>query len=252
MEIRAITVRELRRPQRAEVRGGVAGLPAAEEALYGWMQRDAIEVGGVEQPMTAYRGVLRGHRLERPAGEVGREDDVDDVLRAEPPLRRDRVDDRDRPLDGQFVGNTDFLEQLAVQRGDEALPRVHAAAGQEPILAAAGLLVAAQQNAVLPPQNRRDTDAGLLHHAVEEPKPRTPRSLSGSSSTSIGSAVAIGTTTSCAMRMPGSTTNESRASVLSRTTRSSPRYPESTSPGVFTIVIPWRDASPDRGWTKPA
>src|SRR5581483_4774401 len=244
--------RRLGRPQRAEVRGGIARLPAAEEALDGRMQCDAVEVGGVEQPVPAYRGVLRGHGLERPSGEVGREDDVHDVLRAEPALGRDRVDDRDRPLDWQLVGDADLLEQLAMERGDEALARIDAAAGQEPILAAAGLLVAAQQDAVLPAQNRRDTDARLLHQAAEEPKPRTPRSLSGSSSTSIGSTVATGTTTSCAMRMPGSTTNDSRASVLSRTMRNSPRYPESTSPGVFTIVIPWRDASPERGWTKPA
>jgi hypothetical protein len=49
--------------------------------------------------------------------------------------------------------------------------------------------------------------------------------------------------------MPGSTTNASRGSVLRRFTSSSPRYPESTSPGVFTIEIPCFVARPERGWT---
>ena len=41
----------------------------------------------------------------------------------------------------------------------------------------------------------------------EEPKPRTPRSLSGSSSTSASSSSGTGRTTSWAIRIPGSTTN---------------------------------------------
>jgi hypothetical protein len=210
-------------PQRAEVRGGIAGLPPAEEALDGRMQRDAVEIGGVEQPVPAHRCVLRGDRLERAAREIGGEDDVHDVLRAHSALRRDRVDERDRPLDGQLVGDADLLEELAMQRVHEALPCVHPTAGKEPVLAASALLVTAEQDPVLPAENRGHANAGLLHHDADEPKPRTPRSLSGSSSTSTGSTLATGTTTSCAMRMPGSTTNDSRASVLSRTTRSSPR-----------------------------
>ena len=35
-------------------------------------------------------------------------------------------------------------------------------------------------------------------------------------------------------------------------TRSSPRYPASISPGAFTSEIPWRAASPERGTTSPA
>ena len=39
--------------------------------------------------------------LER-AVELAREDDVDDMLRPQAPLGGDRLDDRDRPLDGQL------------------------------------------------------------------------------------------------------------------------------------------------------
>src|SRR6202166_5237106 len=122
-----------------------------------------------------------------------------------------------------MIGDSDLLVQLAVERGDEALACVHASTRQQPVLPAAGLLVPAEQDAILPAQDGRDADAGLLHQWLDDPKPRTPRSLSGSASTSTGSTLATGTTTSCAMRIPGSTTNSSRASVFNSTTRSSPR-----------------------------
>src|SRR4029077_6056946 len=113
--------------------------------------------------------------------------------------------------------DADLLRELAVQCVDEALPCVDAAAGQEPVVAAALLLVAAEQDLPLPAKQRRDADPRLLRHqAAELPKPRTPRSLSGSSSTSTGSMPGTSTTTSCAMRIPGSTTNGSCGSVLSR------------------------------------
>ena len=43
--------------------------------------------------------------------------------------------------------------------------------------------------------------------ALDDPKPRTPRSDSGSSSTSTSSTSGSGRITSCAIRIPGSTTN---------------------------------------------
>src|ERR1700688_755550 len=122
-----------------------------------------------------------------------------------------------------MIGDPHLLVQLTVECGDEALSCVHGAARQQPVLASAGLLVPAEQDAILPAQDGRDADAGLLHQWLDDPTPRTPRSLSGSASTSTGSTLATGTPTSCAMRMPGSTTNSSCASVLSSTTRSSPR-----------------------------
>src|SRR3954451_12271400 len=187
------------------------------------MQDDPVEVALVEQAVAAHGRVLRGDRFERATGEVAREDDVHDVLRRERALRRDRVHDRDRPFDGQLVLDSDLLAKLAVQRIDEALARVDAAARQQPILAAIGLAVAAEEDPGLPAQDGRDADPGFHAYTFELPKPRTPRSLSGSSSTSTGSRPGSCRTTSWAMRMPGSTTKVSLASVLSSTTFSSPR-----------------------------
>ena len=63
--------------------------------------------------------------LER-AVELTREDDVDDVLRPEAPLRRDRLDDRDRAFDRQLVSLPDearLLRELALQGVDQASRR---------------------------------------------------------------------------------------------------------------------------------
>ena len=159
---------------------GSPGLPPAQEALDRRMEHDLVELRAVEEPMAAHGGVVRRGRLERAAGEIAGEDDVHDVLRRERTLRRDRVDDRDRALDRDLVLDADLFAQLAVQRVREALARVDAAAGQEPVVAAAGLLVPAEQDAVLPAQHGGDADARLeRHHTADEPNPRTPRSLVG-------------------------------------------------------------------------
>ena len=67
----------------------------------------------------------------------------------------------------------------------QRLAAVDPAARQQPVLLAR-LLLAAEQHAVLPAQERRDADA-RLHQCRDDPKPRTPRSDSGSSSTSTSS-----------------------------------------------------------------
>src|SRR5437763_4125376 len=211
-----------RSPQGAQVHRWVAGLPAAQEALDRRVEHDALELVDREQPMPLHGGVLRGHRLERAPAEVAGEDDVDDVLRGEAPDGRDRVDDRDGALDRQLLVDSDLLRELAVQGVDEALARVHAAAREEPVLLA-GLLVAAEEHAVAPAQDRGHADPRLGSHRADEPNPRTPRSLAGSSSTSSSSSSATGTTRSCAIRIPGSTTNACSRSVFSRITCSSPR-----------------------------
>src|SRR5262249_1016663 len=174
-----------------------------------------------EQAVPPNGSVLRRHRLERAAGQVTREDDVHDVLRGEAPHRRDRIDDCDGPFDRDVVVDTDFLRELAVERVDEALAAVDAAARKQPV-PPARLLVPAEQHAPAPPKNCRHANP-RLHQTAEDPKPRTPRSLSGSSSTSSNSNSGIGTTTSCAIRIPRSTTNDSLVSVFRRITRSSPR-----------------------------
>src|ERR671934_220112 len=127
----------------------------------------------------------------------------------------DRVDDRHRPLDRNLVGDPQLLGQLPVERVDEALPRVHAPARQEPVLPLP-LFVPAEEHASPPAENRGDADPRLGHY-LDDPKPRTPRSLSGSSSTSASSISGTGSTTSWAIRIPGSTTNGSRRSVLRST-----------------------------------
>ena len=173
-------------------------------------------------PRTARSG--RPDRLERASGEVGGEDDVDDVLSDEQALRGDRVDDGDGSFERQILPHADLLAELPPQRFDKALAAVDAAAGQQPVLPAARFLVPAQEDASLPAEERGDADTRLERHQADElPKPFSPRSVSGSSATSTGSGVATGTTTSCAIRIPGSTTNVSAGSVLRRMILSSPR-----------------------------
>ena len=89
---------------------------------------------------------------------------MDDVLRDECPLRRDRVDKRDWAFDRNLVLDADLFAQLAVQCVDEALARVDAATRQQPVLTPPDLLVAAEQDAVLPPQQSRDPDPRLDLH----------------------------------------------------------------------------------------
>ena len=145
------------------------------------MQDDLVELVEREEPVAAHGGVLRGDRLQRPAAEVAGEDDVDDVLRGRSSRGRDRVDDRDRPLERHVV-DPDLLGELARERVDEALARVDAPAREQPVLLAR-LLVAAEQDPVLPAQQRRDADARLAAHVPDEPKPAAALAR-GSSSTS--------------------------------------------------------------------
>ena len=73
------------------------------------------------------------------------------------------------PSTGSFVVDPDLLRELAVQRVDEALARVDAAARQQPVLLSR-LLVPAEQHPALPAQDRRDADARLgAHQAPDDP-----------------------------------------------------------------------------------
>src|SRR5437588_3641591 len=208
-------------PERAEIDGGVAGLPAREEALDRRVHDDLPQLVVTEEARAPDRGVARFDIPERAVREIGREDDVHDVLAREQRLRSNRVADRDRSLELHVCLDPELLAQLAAERLDQRLAGVDSAAGQQPVLLV-GLLLTAEQHAPLPAEDRADADA-RLHQWCEEPKPRTPRSLSGSSSTSTSTTSGIGRTTSCAIRMPGSTTNGACASVLIRFTSSSPR-----------------------------
>ena len=67
------------------------------------------------------------------------------------------------------------------------------------------------------PSQRRIADTRILGSITrqldEEPNPRAPRSLAASSSTSTSRTEATGATTSCAIRIPGSTENGVAAGV---------------------------------------
>src|SRR5439155_22549006 len=158
-----------RRPQCAEVDGGIARLPAAEETLDRWMEDDAVEILDAEEAMSAHGGVVRGDGLERAGAKIAGEDDVHDVLRGEAPHGGNRVDDRDGPFDREILVDADLLRELAVQRVDEALARVDTSAREQPVLAA-GLFVAAQEHALSPAEDGRDADPRFRrHHLPEEP-----------------------------------------------------------------------------------
>src|SRR2546421_5683399 len=104
------------RPEGAEIDGRVARLPAGEEALDRRVEHDRLELVEAEKPVAADGRVLRGHRLERAAAEIAREDDVHHVLRREASLGCDRVDDRDGALQRELEPDSDLLRKLTVQR----------------------------------------------------------------------------------------------------------------------------------------
>src|SRR5439155_7542452 len=212
----------LARPERAEVDGRVAGPPALHEPRDRRVEHDLLQLVEREEPRAAYRRVLRLDVLERAVGEIRTEDDVHDVPVAAFPGRRDRLRDGDRSFEREGVPQPELLAELAPERRGQRLAAVDAAAGQQPVLTP-GLLLPAEEDAVLPAHEHRDAEAGLSHQRAEEPKPRTPRSDCGSSSTSTSSTSGSGRITSCAIRIPGSTTNALCRSVLSRLIFSSPR-----------------------------
>src|SRR5262249_11868946 len=145
-----------------------------------------------------------------------------------------------------------LLPELTSQCADQALSTSYPSTREEPD-GSTVLLVTQEEDAAAPAQDRRDPDAGVSHgQCADEPKPRDPRSLAVSSSTSTSRTEATGATTSCAILIPGTTSKWWLRSVLRRTTRISPRYPESIRPGEFTTPIPFRAARPERGCTKPA
>ena len=145
----------------------------------------------------------------------------------EAPPRRDRVDERDRPLERDLlVGaeHADLLAQLAHERLRRGSPRLHAAAGKQPVLLVRLLLADRAGSGRASAGSPRRGSGARRHQPLDDPKPRTPRSLCGQLvHLDAARRAATGITTSCAIRMPGSTTNGAARSVLSSTTRSSPR-----------------------------
>ena len=95
------------------------------------------------------------------------------------------------PSKASVVPEPELLAELAPERLVERLAAVDAAAGQQPVLLAR-LLLAAEQHAVLPAEQRRRRGRAASDQCRDEPKPRTPRSDSGSSSTSTSSTSGTG------------------------------------------------------------
>ena len=149
-----------------------------------------VELVDAEQAVAAHRLVLRGHAFERARRGRPAKIDVDDVLAARRP-GRDRLDERDGALEREIVA-------VATRPTSSASSRCSASSSVSPPLtpppgssqySRPRLLVAAEQNAALPAQDRGDPDA-RLRHALTRPTIRsraTPRSLAGSSSTSTSS-----------------------------------------------------------------
>ena len=147
-------------PEGAEIDGRVARLPAREEALDRRVHDDVLQLLAGEQPRALDRCVPRLDVVERPVRQVGGEDDVDDVAAGQHRARRDRVDERDRPLELDVGLDRELLAQLAPERLDQRLADVDAASRQQPVLLAR-LLLAAEQHPALPAEDRRDADARL-------------------------------------------------------------------------------------------
>src|SRR6185436_4747144 len=119
------------RPQRSEVDTRIAWLEPTAEVVDGRMDSQPFELVAFEKPVPPHRLVPRDDVGERTVDLAG-EDDVDDMLRPEAPLRRDRLHDRDGPLDRNLVAvvnQSRLLRELTRQRVRQAFPAVHAAAG---------------------------------------------------------------------------------------------------------------------------
>src|SRR6516162_2939330 len=88
-------------PERAEVHRRIAGAPALDEALHRRVEHDVIELVEREEAHAADRCILALEVLERAVGEIDAEDDVDDMAVSRTPVGRDRLRDRDRPLEDE-------------------------------------------------------------------------------------------------------------------------------------------------------
>ena len=184
----------------------------------------AADLAGVHQAVAVDGAVCRGDPLEAAARDVGVEDHVHDVLARPQAGRGDRLGDRDRALEREAL-EAALLGELAGEGDVERLALLHPAARQEPVRAAA-LLLLQQQDGVAVPQQRTHPDAGSAHPpdlTVDDPNPRSARSDGGRSDASITSTSGSASTTSWAMRSPGRMWNGVAASVFRSTTLSSPR-----------------------------
>ena len=185
------------------------------------MQDDVGELSEREEPVAADGGVDGGHRLEeRPPRSPEKTMCTTCFVTR---LRTGAIESTiaTGPLERELVVDPELLAELAPERVDEALAGVDPAAGQEPVLLRA-LLVTAEEDPVLPAEDRRDADPRLRGHRPRAEAFRTALT-GGSSSTSTELDVGHGNDDELRDAIPGSTMNGSSRSVLSSVTRSSPR-----------------------------
>ncbi len=185
-------------------------------------QVELAELGAADDADVAHRRV--GRRQQRGVGQRNGVDDVHDVAARAVAGRRDRLRQRDRHA-GRQPAQAALLGQLAAQGGLHRLAGLDSATGQEPV-GPPRLLVPHEHERVLAAvEEPADAQPWRLvaHTRPLDPKPCSPRALAASDSRTVTAIAGSATTTSCAMRMPGSTRKASDASVLSSVTRSSPR-----------------------------
>ena len=125
-----------RSPERAEIDRRVSRLPAAEEALDRRMQDDLVQLVGREEPVAAHGRILRGDR-SRATGRSRSPAKMMWTTCFAAKLRAGAIESTiaTGPSTGISSSIPTSSAQLAVQRVDEALAGVDAAARQEPVLA---------------------------------------------------------------------------------------------------------------------
>jgi hypothetical protein len=163
------------------------------------MNRDRLELANEKRPVSTNGVVLRHDTLEG-ARDIRGEDDMDDVLAVRVAGRRDGLDDGDGTLEWDFdsLGEEPrLLPELALKRMNQTLSDTHSSTRQQPNVTVA-LLVAQEQYAPLPAQNRGDANTRFQFRPQldDEPNPCIPRSLETSSSTSTSRTDATGAMTS--------------------------------------------------------
>ena len=211
----------LRRPQRPEVDARVAGLEAPQEAPDRRMQREALQLVEIEQPVAADGLVVGDDVRERPV-ELGGEDDVHDVLRPEAALGGDRVDDRDGPSTGSSspaptspVSSASSRRSACVRLSPPRTPPPGSSQCSTPRFSW-------RQSRIRPCQRRiaetRTRGSGLIAHPTSRSR-RSPRTVAVElADLDELDGLRRGRRASWAIRMPGSTVNACSRSVLSRIT----------------------------------
>ena len=183
------------------------------------------ELGELEAAHDAHvaHGRIARRQEQRRIGQRNGVDDVHDVAARAVARRRDRLRERHR-LAARQAAQSALLRQLAPKRVLHRLPRLDPAARQQPV-GAPRLLVPHEHERVAAVQEPADAQSRrlVLHARPLDPKPCSPRALAPSASRTVTATSGSATTTSCAMRIPGSIRKGSSRSVLSSVTRISPR-----------------------------